>query len=110
MNTIPEHIKAPLHRLIDGGLLVDEIAFMMQLSEEAVKREIERIVATSTKTRARRRPLTSTAKGSRSAIGARVHPPSLASCARANSSDPMWEADTRRDLTKRKSVPLKVRF
>ena len=53
MNTIPEHIKAPLHRLIDGGLPVDEIAFMMQLSEEAVKREIERIVATSARTRTR---------------------------------------------------------
>jgi hypothetical protein len=53
MNTIPEHIKAPLHRLIDGGLPVDEIAFMMQLSEEAVKQEIERVVAASIKTRAR---------------------------------------------------------
>ena len=48
MNTIPEHIQAPLHRLIDGGLPVDEIAIMMQLSEEAVKREIERTVAAST--------------------------------------------------------------
>ena len=45
MNTIPEHIKAPLRRLIDGGLPVDEIAIMMQLSEKAVKREIERIGA-----------------------------------------------------------------
>jgi hypothetical protein len=53
MNTIPEHIQAPLHRLIDGGLPVDEIAIMMQLSEEAVKGEIERIVAASTKTRSR---------------------------------------------------------
>ena len=53
MNTIPEHIQAPLRRLIVGGLPVDEIAIMMQLSEEAVKREIERIVAASTKTRAR---------------------------------------------------------
>jgi hypothetical protein len=43
MNTIPEHIQAPLHRLIDGGLPVDEIAIMMQLSEEAVKREIARV-------------------------------------------------------------------
>lgn len=48
MNTIPEHIQAPLRRLIDGGLPVDEIAIMMQLSEKAVKREIERTVATST--------------------------------------------------------------
>ena len=53
MKTIPQHIKAPLHRLIDGGLAVEEIAFMMQLSEEAVKREIEQIVAASAKTRAR---------------------------------------------------------
>jgi hypothetical protein len=53
MNTIPEHIKAPLRRLINGGLPVHEIAIMMQLSEEAVKREIEGIVAFSTKTRAR---------------------------------------------------------
>jgi hypothetical protein len=53
MKTIPQHIKAPLHRLIGGGLPVEEIAFMMQLSEEAVKREIEQIVAASTKTRAR---------------------------------------------------------
>ena len=53
LNTIPEHIQAPLHRLIDGGLPVDEIAIMMQLSEEAVKREIERIVAASPKTRTR---------------------------------------------------------
>ena len=48
MSTIPEHIKAPLLRLIGGGLPVDEIAIMMQLSEEAVKREIERTVAAST--------------------------------------------------------------
>ena len=53
MNTIPEHIQAPLQRLIVGGLPVDEIAVMMQLSEEAVKGEIERIVAASTKTRSR---------------------------------------------------------
>ena len=45
MNTIPEHIQAPLRRLIYGGLPVDEIAIMMQLSEKAVKREIERIGA-----------------------------------------------------------------
>ena len=55
MNTIPEHIKAPLRRLIDGGLPVDEIAIMIQLSEKAVKREIERTVAASTKTRGRAR-------------------------------------------------------
>lgn len=53
MNTIPQHIKAPLHRLIDGGLPVDEIAFMMQLSEKVVKREIERLAAASAKTRTR---------------------------------------------------------
>ena len=53
MNTIPQHIKAPLQRLIDGGLSVDKIAIMMQLSEAAVKREIERTVAASTKIRAR---------------------------------------------------------
>jgi hypothetical protein len=48
MNKIPEHIQGPLQRLIDGGLSVDEIAIMMQLSEEAVKEEVERTVATST--------------------------------------------------------------
>jgi hypothetical protein len=53
MKTIPQHIKAPLRRLIDGGLPVHEIAIMMQLSEEAVKREIEQTVAASAKTRAR---------------------------------------------------------
>jgi DNA-binding NarL/FixJ family response regulator len=53
MNTIPEHIQAPLHRLIDGGLPVDEIAIMMQLSEKTVKREIEMVVAASSKTRTR---------------------------------------------------------
>jgi DNA-binding NarL/FixJ family response regulator len=53
MNTIPGHIQAPLQRLIVGGLPVHEIAIMMQLSEKAVKREIERIVAASAKTRTR---------------------------------------------------------
>ncbi|MFY9735129.1 MAG: hypothetical protein WAL02_08340 [Rhodoplanes sp.] len=48
MNKIPEHIQGPLQRLIDGGLSVDEIAIMMQLSEEAVMEEVERTVATST--------------------------------------------------------------
>ena len=53
MNTIPEHIQEPLQRLIDGGLPIDEIAIMLQLSEETVKREIERSVAASAKTRGR---------------------------------------------------------
>ena len=56
MNTIPEHIQAPLHRLIDGGLPVDEIAIMMQLSEEAVKREIERVAAGGLRARIKNEP------------------------------------------------------
>jgi len=50
MNEIPEHIRAQLRELIEEGLPVDQIAFMMSLDETVVREEIER--ANTTRKRA----------------------------------------------------------
>jgi DNA-directed RNA polymerase specialized sigma24 family protein len=46
MNKIPEHIRAALRQLIAEGLPVDQIAFMMRLSREAVEEEVRRVNTT----------------------------------------------------------------
>ncbi len=49
MNKLPEHVEAQLHRLIEEGLPVDQIAFMMRLSRKTVESEIEPFNTTKTK-------------------------------------------------------------
>lgn len=53
MSNIPEHVKIQLDRLIDKGLPADQIAFMMDLSDEYVRTAIrERQLNTTKKTTA----------------------------------------------------------
>jgi hypothetical protein len=49
MTTLPKHILTQLHRLIGEGLPAEQIAFMMQLGQEAVDAEIERFNTTKKK-------------------------------------------------------------
>lgn len=46
MNKLPDHVETQLHRLIQEGLPVDQIAFMMRLSRETVESEVERLNTT----------------------------------------------------------------
>jgi len=41
MNKLPEHIEEQLNQLIDEGMPVDKIAFMMRLSREVVESAIK---------------------------------------------------------------------
>lgn len=43
---IPEHMLVQLHELIEEGLPVDQIAFMMRLDELVVREEVERVNTT----------------------------------------------------------------
>ncbi len=46
MNGIPSHILEQLHRLIDEGLPVEQIVFMMRLDESVVREEMARVNTT----------------------------------------------------------------
>ena len=47
MKKLPEHVETQLHRLIEEGLPVDKIAFMMRLSRDTVESAIERLNTTN---------------------------------------------------------------
>jgi len=46
---IPEHMLVQLHELIEEGLPVNQIAFMMRLDESVVREEMDRVNTTKEK-------------------------------------------------------------